>query len=151
MGTVACRKPDKYSRLCSVASKENSLSRAWVYAFVRMASDTGPINSGAMRSTADSSPFTFESRLRVYDSAANSNGKVLYLACGTPREYCYFIIGTNSVRWVSNDRAEHIIHEGDNSDKMNLLTPIPLAQWFHVDMVLTLGQPSIVFSGVCPR
>lgn len=29
----------------------------------------------------------------------------------------------------------------DNSDKMNLLTPIPLAQWFHVDMVLTLGQP----------
>ena len=29
----------------------------------------------------------------------------------------------------------------DNSDKMNLLTPIPFAQWFHVDMVLTLGQP----------
>lgn len=71
-------------------------------------------------SIVDSSPFTFESRLRVYDSAANSNGKVLYLACGTPREYCYFIIGTNSVRWVSNDRAEHIIHEGDNSDKMHI-------------------------------
>ena len=70
-------------------------------------------------SIVDSSPFTFETRLRVHD-AWDSAGRVLFLRCGTPREYAYFIIATNSVRWVDSANHDNVIHTGDNSDKMHV-------------------------------
>ena len=54
-------------------------------------------------SVAEASPFTLETRFRVHDSWA-AEGKVFSIYCGTPREYAYLIVGTNSVRWVDGTR-----------------------------------------------
>ena len=69
-------------------------------------------------------PFTLEFGLRVSGSYDTSgNGRVLYLSCGTAREYAYFIIGTNDVRYVvrsGNSSFEKVICEGDNADAMHV-------------------------------
>ena len=69
-------------------------------------------------SVTAASPFTLEMKLRVHDSWETA-GKVLTIYCGTPREYCILIIGTNDIRWFDKDRHEHIVDMNDNSDKMH--------------------------------
>jgi hypothetical protein len=75
---------------------------------------SGPMDSSA----TEASPFTLETRFRVHNSW-ESEGKVLAIYCGTPREYAYLIFGTNSIRWVDRDRHEHMLDTNDNSDKMH--------------------------------
>ena len=76
---------------------------------------SGPMDS----SVSVASPFTLEMRLRVHDSW-EANGKVLTIYCGTPREYCILIIGTNDIRLFDKDRNEHVLCTADNSDKMHM-------------------------------
>ncbi len=82
---------------------------------------SGPMDS----SVTEASPFTLETRFRVHDSW-EAEGKVFSIFCGTPREYAYLIVGTNSVRWVDGTkwvdgkRPEYVIDTNDNSDAMHV-------------------------------
>lgn len=105
--------------LAGGANGTAALSDGTLFAYVPQGTTrfwmSGPLDSAI----ADSSPFTLEAKLRVHDSWYN-DGKVLMFRAGTPREYCYLLIGKNDVRWMDSGNVEHIVHEGDNSDKMHV-------------------------------
>ena len=76
---------------------------------------SGPMDS----SVSVASPFTLEMRLRVHDSW-EANGRVLAIYGGTPREYCYLVVGTNNVSWTDKDGHEYLLCEADNSNAMHV-------------------------------
>ena len=70
-------------------------------------------------SVSASSPFTLEMKARIADSW-DGEGRVLYLSCGSPRETCVAVVGTNSVHWVGKNGVWSRLCTGDNSDRMHV-------------------------------
>ena len=64
-----------------------------------------------------SSPFTLETKVRVFDAWEKTSGRVLNFFIGTPRVTCSFFVCTNGVAWKDQD---NFIFRGDNTDKMHV-------------------------------